>query len=161
MKANYNRSCFHFAAPRSRSSITQLPFHTRRFFFSLSQTRGGSTYPAQHAWSTTLTWICLFFPLRPLLLCSSVTAAPPLNFLFLSLSFFLSSLQLSFSSNWTRHIRWFLSLFFFLSCCFVCNQHIPSSSPVYQDLNLWKKTNKKNPTCMQGGCFQGYRRGTK
>lgn len=38
------------------------------------------------------------FPL-PLLYCSSVTAAPPLNFLSLSPSLFLSSVQLSFSSK--------------------------------------------------------------
>lgn len=130
-------------------SITQLPFLTQRFSLAPNQRWIKMPSPACIIHNTDLN--SPLFPLLPLLHCSSVTAAPPLNFLSVSLSLFLSSLQLSFSSKWTHHIRWFC-YFFHAALCVIT---------IFPALHLFIRISLCENTCMQGGCFQGYRGGTK
>lgn len=92
----------------------------------------------------------IFFPLLSPLHCCFFRCCPVPKFP-LSLSSFLFSLQLSFSSKWTKHIRWFC--YFFKTAL--------SAITIFTALHLFVRISLCENTCMQGGCFQGYRRGTK
>lgn len=143
MKANYNWSC-HFAAPLSCSHSPAFSFLSIYHSIGLShpvfhslykpeidQNVQPSMYNPQHWPEFPFFSLCFLCSTVPLSLPPHPLIPPPPS----SLSLFSRSLQLSFSSKWTQHIRWFC---YFFPDCFVCNHHIHSSSPVYQDLTLWK-----------------------
>lgn len=92
-----------------------------------------------------------FFPLLPLLHCSPVTIAPPLNSSPPCLS--LSPLFSCPSPQWTHYIRWF--------CYFPPPPTAVCIIIIFAARHLFIRISLCENTCTQDGCFQGYRRGTK